>query len=445
MITQPPGRDSRALGRHTGKPGVTDQTRLYGQSAKCPLDRSPPPYASIVGTAVPKLSGQAHRGSILVADGLLVLLVTALALSTLLYRAFQGPEVPGSSVRFDAANAIAVVLMLAGVGSLVWRRPAALPLLIISGATSIVLAVLGSASLLLPFAPLMALYAVAANYSPSISGSAAGVLATGAFFLSLANPGPFDDDFIDYLLSVGTAWLLGYGVRLNRARTSLLDDQARQFTREQAVKTREAVEQEKTRIARELHDIVAHHVVVMVAQAGAAKRVVDDDCDRARRALDSIETLGREALTEMRRLLGMLWADDGASRTPQPRLEELPALVAQIKRAGLPVRLTIHGSPRPLPAGVELNAYRIIQEALTNTLKHAGPTRAEVEIVYDEDFLQLRISDEGRGTAKNVTPGHGVVSMGQRAMLLGGEIAVGPGPAGGFQVKAVLPLDGDGS
>jgi signal transduction histidine kinase len=380
----------------------------------------------------------------LVADGLLVLLVTALALSMLLYRAFQGPELPASSVRFDAANAAAVLLMLAGIGSLVWRRPAALPLLVISGAASIVLVILGSASLLLPFAPLMALYAVAANYSPSVSGSAAGVLAIGSFFLSLANPGPFDDDFIDYLLSVGTAWLLGYGVRLNRARTSLLDDQARQLSREQSAKTRAAVEQEKTRIARELHDIVAHHVVVMVAQAGAAKRVLDADCDRARRALDSIETLGREALTEMRRLLGVLWTDDGESKAPQPGLEQLSALVAQIKRAGLPVQLTIRGAPRPLPAGVELNAYRIVQEALTNTLKHAGPTRAEVEITYDQDSLQLCISDEGRGTTKDVTPGHGVVSMGQRAMLLGGEITVGPRSARGFQVKAVLPVNGDG-
>jgi signal transduction histidine kinase len=380
----------------------------------------------------------------LVADGLLVLLVTALALSTLLYRAFQGPELPASSVRLDAANTVAVLLMLAGIGSLVWRRPAALPLLVISGAAFIVLVIFGSASLLLPFAPLMALYAVAANYSPTVSGSAAGVLATGSFLVSLANPGPFDDDFIDYLLSVGTAWLLGYGVRLNRARTSLLDAQAKQFTREQAAKTRAAVEQEKTRIARELHDIVAHHVVVMVAQAGAAKRVIDADCDRARRALDSIETLGREALTEMRRLLGMLWTDDEESRAPQPGLEQLPTLVAQIESAGLPVQLNIRGAPRPLPAGVELNAYRIVQEALTNSLKHAGPTRAEVEIIYDQDVLQVCISDEGRGTTEDVAPGHGVVSMRQRAMLLGGEITVGPGSAGGFQVKAVLPVNGDG-
>jgi signal transduction histidine kinase len=379
----------------------------------------------------------------LVADGLLVLLVTALALSTLLYRAFQGPELPASSVRLDIANAVAVLLMLAGIGSLVWRRPAALPLLVISGGAFVALVIFGSASLLLPFAPLMALYAVAANYSPTISGSAAGVLAIGSFLLSLANPGPFDDDFIDYLLSVGTAWLLGYGVRLNRARTSLLDDQARQFSREQAAKTRAAVEEEKTRIARELHDIVAHHVVVMVAQAGAAKRVVDADCDRARHALDSIEVLGREALTELRRLLGMLWTDDGESRSPQPGLAQLPELVAQIRRTGLPVELIVRGDPRPLPAGVELNAYRIVQEALTNTLKHAGPTRAAVEITYAEDQLRLRIADEGRGSAKYVTPGHGLVSMGQRAVVLGGEVAAGPGPAGGFLVTAVLPVNGD--
>jgi signal transduction histidine kinase len=378
----------------------------------------------------------------LVADRLLVLLVTALALGTLVYRAFQGPELPASAVRFDAANAVAVLLMAAGAGSLVWRRPAALPLLVISGAVFAVSVVLGSMSLLLPFAPLMALYAVAANYAPAVSGGAAGVLAIGSFFVSLANPGPFDDDFIDYLLSVGTAWLLGYGVRLNRARTSLLEDQARQLRREQAAKTREAVEQEKTRIARELHDIVAHHVVVMVAQAGAAKRVLDADCDRAMDALDSIETLGREALTEMRRLLGVLWTDDGDSRAPQPGLDQLPALVAQIERAGLPVQVTINGTPRPLPAGVELNAYRIVQEALTNTLKHAGPTRAEVDIAYDQDSVSVCVSDQGRGSTRDLTAGHGLVSMAQRAALLGGEVTAAPTPEGGFQVKAVLPVEG---
>ena len=395
-----------------------------------------------VGAAAPALNGRAHGGNLVVADGLLVILVTGLALGTLIYRAFQGPEIAAGGVRFDAATALAVVLLLGGALSVMWRRRAALPVLVVSGAAFVVSEVLGSASPLLPFAPLMGLYAVGANSAPVVSGIAASLLAIGALTVSVANPGPFDDDFLDYLLSVGAAWLLGYGVRLNRARTSLLEDQARQLTREQATKTQAAVKQEQARIARELHDIVAHHVVVIVAQAGAAKRAVDADSEQARRTLDSIETLGREALIEMRRLLGVLWTYEGGSKAPQPGLKQLPTLVAQIERAGLPVRLTIHGDPRPLPAGVELNAYRIIQEALTNTLKHAGPTQAEVELAYHPDFLELRVCDDGRGCAQSLTPGHGLVGMGQRAVLLGGEVVVGPRSDSGFQVTATLPVNG---
>ena len=379
----------------------------------------------------------------MVADGLLVMLVTALALSTLIYRAVEGTEIPAGAVRFDFTNTVAVALLLAATLSLVLRRPAAVPLLVVSGVAFIATDLLGSASPLLAFAPLMALYAVASNSRPALSGSAAGVLAIGAVAVFVANPGPLDDDVLDYLLSVGTAWLLGYGVRLNRVRTSLLDDQAKQLTREQSAKTQAAIRQEQTRIARELHDIVAHRVVVIVAQAGAARRVFDVEPERAKDALNSIGTLGREALIEMRRLLGVLWTQGDASMAPQPGLERLPALVAQMERAGLPVQLTVHGEPRTLPAGVELNAYRIVQEALTNTLKHAGPTLAEVDLSYHPDFLELRVRDEGRGSGQSLTPGHGMVGMRQRAVLLGGDVMIGPRCTTGFEVSAKLPVNGE--
>jgi signal transduction histidine kinase len=396
-----------------------------------------------VGVPAPALNDRAHRGNLLGTDGLPVILLTGVALGSLIYRALQGPETPTGGVQFGTADVLAMVLLLAGTLCVKWRRRAALPVLVVSSTAFAVSEMLGSASPLLPFAPLMALYAVAAIYAPGVSGSAAGALAVGAFTVSVANPGPLDDDFLDYLLSVGAAWLLGYGVRLSRARTLLLEDQARQLRREQAAKTQAAVRQEQTRIARELHDIVAHHVVVMVAQAGAAKRVFHAEPDHARHALVSIETIGREALTETRRLLGVLSTGEGGSRAPQPGLEQLPTLVGQTEQAGLPVQLTVRGTPRPLPAGVELNAYRIVQEALTNTLKHAGPTRAEVELTYHPDVLELRIRDDGRGSAPNLKPGHGLVGMGQRAALLGGEVSVGPRPHRGFQVKATLPVNGE--
>ncbi|MET0711387.1 MAG: hypothetical protein ABWZ30_02640, partial [Jiangellaceae bacterium] len=215
-----------------------------------------------VGTA---LTRGVHRGNLLVADGILVLLVTVLAMSTLIYRAIEGPEIPAGAIQFDFANAISVALLLAGLSSLIWRRPPALPVLMASIVIFALYDLAGSASPLLAFAPLMALYAVAANSRPVVSGGAAAALAVGAVAVFLANTGPLDDDILDYLLSVATAWLLGYGVWLNRARTSLLADQAAQLTREQAAQTQAAVRQEQTRIARELHDIVAHRVVVMVA------------------------------------------------------------------------------------------------------------------------------------------------------------------------------------
>jgi signal transduction histidine kinase len=397
-----------------------------------------------VGALQPALRSRAHRGSVLVPDGLLVLLVTALALGTLVYQTLEGSEVSAAGIRLDVVNVLAVALLLAGALSLTWQRPAAMPVLVLSGTVFVIAGLLGSASPLLALAPLMALYAVAANSALTVSAVAAGALAIGGVLVSIAYPGPLDDDYIDYMFSVVAAWLLGYGVRLNRARTSLLEAQARQLTREQAAKTQEAVEKERTRIARELHDIVAHRVVVIVAQAGAARRVFDAESVQARHVLSSIETLGREALIEMRRLLGVLWTHAEGSTAPQPGLDELPALVASMERAGLPVLLTIEGEPRPLPAGVELNAYRIVQEALTNTLKHAGPTQAQVMLAYHPEFIELRVSDEGRGhVAGKLAPGHGLVGMRQRAAMLGGELSVGPRPGGGFEVTAKLPVGGE--
>ena len=396
-----------------------------------------------MGTAEKAVNGRVFRGNLAVSDGLLVVLVTALALGLLVYRTLEGPEISAGGIRLDVGNTFAAALLLAAMISLIWHRRASVPVLVVSGAAFLLSDLIGSATPLLAFAPLMALYAVAVNNALSVSALGAAALAVGALTTAVANPGPLDDDFLDYLLSVGTAWLLGYGVRLNRARTSLLAEQAAQLTREHAAKTQAAVRQEQTRIARELHDIVAHCVVVMVAQAGASTRMFDTDPQRARHALKSIEILGREALTEMRRLLGVLWTHDEGSKAPQPRLADLPDLIAQIERAGLPVELRISGQPRTLPAGVELSAYRIVQEALTNTLKHAGPARADVELRYHPELLEVRVDDDGQGSSSLLKAGQGVVSMRQRAALLGGEVSLGPRSGTGFQVAAKLPVNGE--
>ena len=211
---------------------------------------------------------------------------------------------------------------------------------------------------------------------------------------------------------------------------------------------RRAVTAERTRIARELHDVVAHSVSVMVVQAGAARRVLDKEPDRASEAMASIESTGRQSLNELRRLLGMLREADGTAtgRVPQPSIEHVDVLLAQTRDAGLPVTFEVEGEPRSLAPGVDLSAYRIVQEALTNAIKHAGPAHAEVRLCYGTDTLELVVSDDGRGAdcdevEGNGTSGHGIVGMRERVSLFGGDLQVGNRPGGGFTVRATLPLE----
>jgi signal transduction histidine kinase len=341
--------------------------------------------------------------------------------------------------------AVATVVLAGVTLSLIWRRRAPFTVLAVNGAVFLACEASGYTPVRpLPVAVLIGLYTVAVHLSLPVSLGAGMALSLGAVAAAVAPPGALDDEFLDQLIAIVAAGTLGGGVRLNRIRTSLLEEKAAQLVREHAVHTRLAVEVERARIARELHDIVAHHVSVIVALAGASGRVFDTEPAHARTALRSVETIGREALTEMRRLLSVLRTEDhGANHAPQPGLSEMPALVAQVEQAQLPVELAVRGEPRRLSPGVELNAYRIVQESLTNTLKHAGPTRATVVVHYRADTLELRISDQGRGIA--VAPpamGHGLLGMRQRASLLGGKLTAGPGPLGGFQVTAVLPVEG---
>jgi signal transduction histidine kinase len=376
--------------------------------------------------AVRGLHGRAHELSPLVVDGLLALAVAGAALGSLVADVSQVRATPAGTLRFHVADGLGVALLLVGTLSLAWRRRAPLPVLAVSATALFLYEGLGYPPTPLPFAPLVALYTVAALCPTPVSLStclalSAGAIATGVTDHSLVTR----DQFLGYVLSVLVAWMLGYGGRLNRT--------------EQAGRTRLAVEQEQARIARELHDIVAHNVSVIVAQASAARRVFDAEPERARQILAAIETTARQALVEMRRLLGVLHPDPGAERAPQPGLDQLPGLLAQIGRAGLPVELVVQGQWRPLPAGVELNAYRIIQEALTNALKHARAGRARVVLAYHPAGLELQITDDGRGAPAGLVAGQGLVGMRQRATLLGGRLVAGPHPQGGFQVTATLP------
>jgi signal transduction histidine kinase len=211
-------------------------------------------------------------------------------------------------------------------------------------------------------------------------------------------------------------------------------------------KAREAVAAERRRIAREMHDVVAHGVSVMVVQAGGARRILGADPERALAAATEIERTGREALADMRRLLGILRPDEGeADLAPSPSLGQLDGLVRRANDAGLRVSLDVRGEPRPVPIGLDLASYRIIQEGLTNALKHAGPVAAHVSVIWGPDSLELCVADEGPGPrAGRRRPGdggHGLIGMRERVRLYSGELEAGPRPGGGFRIRARLPLE----
>jgi signal transduction histidine kinase len=219
------------------------------------------------------------------------------------------------------------------------------------------------------------------------------------------------------------------------------DRRLRLAEREREIAAREAVVEERARIARELHDAIAHNVSMMVVQAGAERRTLDEESP-TREVLETVEQIGRSALTEMRRLVGMLRSDDADPLAPQPSLRDLDLLVSQVREAGLPVDLKVDGDPRELPVGLELSAYRIVQEALTNALKHAGgAAHATVTVSYGPDSLALEVVDDGTGSPALATGGgHGLVGMRERVAMYGGRFEAARRTGGGFAVRVLLPI-----
>ncbi len=235
---------------------------------------------------------------------------------------------------------------------------------------------------------------------------------------------------------------MGFALHERIEQTEAAEQRAAQAERERENAARLAVAEERARIARELHDVVAHAVSVMVLQVGAVRhRMPEGAADRE--ALHNVEHAGRTALAEMRRLLGAMRRDDGElDLTPQPGLDVLPALIEDVRAAGLDVRLQIDGEPRALSRGLDLSAYRILQEGLTNVLKHAQARVAYVRVHYDVTQLELEVRDDGRGPTTSDGFGHGLVGIGERVKIYGGELAADGTDAGGFALKVWLPLDG---
>jgi signal transduction histidine kinase len=250
-------------------------------------------------------------------------------------------------------------------------------------------------------------------------------------------------DFVFIPLLLAIVWLAAFGLgrKLEQAREA--EERAARLEREREEQARAAVSEERARIARELHDVVGHSVSVMTVQASGVRRLLRPDQEREREALLVVEQAGREALAEMRRLVGVLRRPEEApALAPQPSLQHLDRLVDQAREAGLPVELRVEGEATQLPAGVDLTAYRLVQEGLTNAIKHAKATRAEVVIRYGDGEVELLVSDDGSGTSDGdvESGGHGLVGMRERVAVYGGELVAGERPEGGYALRARLPL-----
>jgi signal transduction histidine kinase len=380
----------------------------------------------------------------------------AFALAVAIELQFVFGNQPGSEA--DAVNLIGGLMVTA---ALAWRRRAPLAMICVFAAATVANEALGGGVFSFPdethsggdFTPVaslltgaIAFYSLGAHAEDDAArlGVALGL---AGFWATVIVSGPIDFEsfFFSTALAV-TPWLVGRNVRARRLRLAAAE-------REQEQRTRLAVGDERTRIARELHDVVAHSVGVIVVQAQGARRVFDRDPERAREALGSIEQTARKALTEMRRSLGVLRDEESSTLLePQPGIEDLEALLQQAREGGLTVELAVEGEPRTLPRSVDLSAYRILQEALTNTIKHAGcapdgrgpEVRSRVTVHYGERELELEVSDNGPGPSVNGaerSPGHGLVGMRERVASHGGELHVGSGPRGGFVVRASLPFE----
>jgi len=282
---------------------------------------------------------------------------------------------------------------------------------------------------------------VAVIYSAAVYTSGLRRLAAGTGVVALAVLGSSDaaaspvdpGEIAFFAVLAGGPWVAGRAIALGRQREAALKGEREQ-------RARAAVAEERARIARDMHDTVAHAISVVVLQARGGRRVLDGDVGAARAAFNAIEQVGAEALSEMRRLLGLLGSGSPGEGTEQIGLRSLSALADSVRAAGLPVDVVVEGAGRHVPPGVDISAYRIIQEALTNSLKHAGRAQVRVVVRYGVDELHLKVADNGRGARSVNGNGHGLVGMRERAMLVGGDVEVDQPNEGGFVVRARLPL-----
>ena len=342
---------------------------------------------------------------------------------------------------------VGLALLLVQVVPLLWRRSHPSLVLLLVAAAFAARVLLGFNPGIAGFGLLVAMYSVAA-YDVGVRRllfllvAGVGFIAGFVVFAVTGNPRSFAIT-VPSLIFVA-AWLIGDYLRTRRAYVSQLEERAARLERERDQDRRLAADEERTRIARELHDVVAHDVSVIAIQAGAARAVQSTKPEAAVQALGLIETTARETLVELNRLLGVLRSGNGATpdRSPQPGIGQLATLVEGLRAAGLVVDARVDGEPRPLPPAVDLTAYRIVQEATTNVLKHARARRVDIRVHYSETVLGLDIRDDGAGDGSDPSSssGHGLIGMRERVALFGGKFHAGRNRAGGFSVHARLPI-----
>ncbi len=342
---------------------------------------------------------------------------------------------------------IGLALLLVQVVPLLWRRSHPSVVLLLVAAAFAARVLLGFNPGIAGFGLLVAMYSVAA-YEWGVRRlvflvvAGLGFIAGFVVFGVTGNPRSFAIT-VPSLFFVA-AWLIGDYLRTRRAYVAQLEERAARLERERDQDRRLAADEERTRIARELHDVVAHDVSVIAIQAGAARAVQATRPEAAAQALGLIETTARETLIELNRLLGVLRANNGATadRRPQPGISQLPGLVEELRAAGLEVDARVEGEARPLSPAVDLSAYRILQEATTNVLKHARARRVDIRVRYAETMLALDVRDDGAGDGRDpaASSGHGLIGMRERVTLFGGKLHAGRNRAGGFSVHARLPL-----
>ncbi|MEV7804802.1 sensor histidine kinase [Microbispora sp. NPDC088329] len=383
------------------------------------------------------------RARPLLSDSVLAVVLTIVSLWTIVAFAQHGVGAPAPARPPDALN---LALAASCTLPLALRRQRPFALLVATALPDVGMIVLGYSPGLSGIGAFVLLYSVAAHRGLALSLAA--LVVSFATYAAVAGVAPLPVSWTNHVV-VATVmllcWVCGRAVRLRRAYLAELVHRADRLERAREADTRAARAEERSRIARELHDVVAHHVSVMTVQAAAARRMLDTKPDVARDALTAIEEMGRTAMAEMRSIVGVLRTDGPAERGPQPGMHDLPALVDQMREAGLRTQLWIEGERRGLPPGVDLAAYRLVQEALTNSLRHAGPTaRAWVTVRHEPNELSIRVEDDGRGTAEESVrvegKGHGLVGIRERVALYGGVLRIGPRTGGGFEVRAHFPL-----